>query len=60
LLESILIVNYCWLIALTVIAYRLYSRPVSGLDPDDVDMIKDFMDNVRKLAASDGRRKPKC
>jgi hypothetical protein len=55
--ESILIINYCWLVALTVIMYRLYSRPVSGLDPDDVDMIKDFMDNVKKIARKERRKK---
>jgi hypothetical protein len=56
LVESILIINYCWLVALTILTYRLYSRPISGIDPDDVDMIKEFMDRVRKIARVEKRK----
>jgi hypothetical protein len=57
MLESILIACFCWMVFLTGAVWHLYSRPVSGLDPDDIDMIKSFMDKVRGIARSERRKK---
>ena len=41
-----------WMVVITWGVWNLYARPLSGLDPDDVDLIKSFMDKIRKLARS--------
>jgi hypothetical protein len=41
-----------WMIVITWGVWNMYARPMSGLDPDDIDMIKAFMDKVRKMAAA--------
>ena len=56
MIESVIIVNYCWLVFLTCAVWRLYSRPISGVDPDDVDLIKDFMVSIRKMASAEKRK----
>ena len=59
--ELLIIVPVVWMLFLTYCVAKLYVRPPSGLDPDDVDLIKEFMDKVRKMAATESRkgRKPR-
>jgi len=61
MVEILLIGFGVWAIVLTWGVGNLYTRPVAGLDPDDVDLIKEFMDKVRKMAATESRkgRKPR-
>jgi hypothetical protein len=47
-----------WMVVITWGVWNMYARPLSGLDPDDIDMIKAFMDQIRKLARIE-RRNPK-
>ena len=58
MIELLIIVPVIWAILITWGLGNLYTRPVAGLDPDDVDLIKEFMDQVRKMAAK-GRRSKK-
>jgi len=51
MIEILLIGFGVWAIVLTWGVGNLYTRPKDGLDPDDVDAIKDFMADVRKMAA---------
>jgi hypothetical protein len=46
-----------WMILITWGLGNLYTRPISGLDPDDVDMIKEFMDRIRKIARIERRKR---
>ena len=55
--ELLIIVPVIWAILITWAIGNLYTRPVAGLDPDDVDLIKEFMDQVRKMAAKERRSK---
>ena len=49
--ELLIIVPVIWAILVTWGLGNLYTRPVAGLDPDDVDLIKEFMEQVRRMAA---------
>ena len=53
--ELLIIVPVIWAILITWGLGNLYTRPVAGLDPDDVDLIKEFMDQIRKMAAKEKR-----
>ena len=61
MVEILLIGFGVWAIVLTWGVGNLYTRPKDGLDPDDVDAIKDFMADVRRMAATESRkgRKPR-
>jgi len=53
----LIIVPVVWMLFLTYCVAKLYVRPPSGLDPDDVDLIKEFMAKVRSIAAKERRSK---
>ena len=55
--ELLIIVPVVWMLFLTYCVAKLYVRPPSGLDPDDVDLIKEFMEQVRKMAAKEKRNR---
>ena len=55
MIELLLIGFGVWAIVLTWGVGNLYTRPKDGLDPDDVDAIKDFMADVRRMAAKEKR-----
>ena len=57
MIELLLIGFGVWAIVLTWGVGNLYTRPKDGLDPDDVDAIKDFMADVRRMAAKERRGK---
>jgi hypothetical protein len=56
--ELLVVMIGLWMVVITWGVWNMYARPLSGLDPDDIDMIKAFMDQVRKLARIE-RRNPK-
>jgi len=53
--EILLIGIGVWAIILTWGVGNLYTRPKDGLSADDVDAIKDFMADVRRMAAKEKR-----
>jgi len=53
--ELLLIGFGVWAIVLTWGVGNLYTRPKDGLSADDVDAIKDFMADVRRMAAKEKR-----
>jgi len=55
--EILLIGFGVWAIVLTWGVGNLYTRPKDGLSADDVDAIKDFMADVRRMAAKEKRAK---
>jgi len=55
--EILLIGFGVWAIILTWGVGNLYTRPKDGLSDDDVDAIKDFMADVRRMAAKERRSK---
>jgi len=57
MIELLIIVPVVWMLFLTYCVAKLYVRPPSGLDPDDVDLIKEFMDQIRKMVAKEKRGK---
>ena len=61
MVEILLIGFGVWAIVLTWGVGNLYTRPKDGLSADDVDAIKDFMADVRRMAATESRkgRKPR-
>ena len=61
MIEILLIGFGVWAIVLTWGVGNLYTRPVAGLVPDDVDLIKEFMAQIRKMVATESRkgRKPR-
>ena len=54
--ELLIIMVGLWMIVITWSVWYLYGRPYSGIDPDDIDMIKSFMAHIRKLAAFEKRK----
>jgi len=57
MVEILIIAPVVWMLFLTYCVAKLYVRPPAGLDPDDVDLIKEFMDQIRKMAAKERRSK---
>ena len=55
MVEILLIGIGVWAIILTWGVGNLYTRPKDGLSADDVDAIKDFMADVRRMAAKEKR-----
>ena len=57
MIELLLIGFGVWAIVLTWGVGNLYTRPKDGLSADDLDLLKDFADRFRRLAATEKRRK---
>ena len=58
--ELLIIVPVIWALVMTWAVGNLYFRPAGGLPEDELEVLREFVDRLRKLAASEshkGRRR---